>query len=89
MERPEAPPVGFEVHQRYNTYRVTDVIPYVRKSDGKETYVLVWESECHDCGCKFSVTTGMQINKYMNRRCAEHAQACVKTHKRNRGNAKQ
>lgn len=44
---------------------------HYRKRDSEPTVILSWESQCADCGAKFSTTTPLTA-QYITRRCKKH-----------------
>jgi hypothetical protein len=52
-------------------YVCTSVSPYTRR-DGTQTTVLVWESQCAECGETFTFKTPNRERFEPNRRCHAH-----------------
>ncbi|WP_086930674.1 hypothetical protein [Agarilytica rhodophyticola] len=44
---------------------------YTRKSNGRETMLLVWDSRCPECGASFQTATPFKIRS-LTRRCEKH-----------------
>jgi len=64
------PPIGTEVFWKGQAFRLISIAPHIR-SDGMETRILTWETDCMDCGCVFHTTTTMCV-KVNSRRCEHH-----------------
>jgi len=63
--------VGMTVNWQGQTFKLVAINPYQRQ-DGRETIVLVWQSNCAVCGCPFETITPQRKFKYPTRRCAAH-----------------
>lgn len=57
---------------RGQIYHEVDRHPYVRKRDGAETELVVWQSNCAECGAPFEFSTPAVFPAYVNRRCHKH-----------------
>ena len=67
------PPLGTRILLDEQVYELVDSEPYTRKSDGKPSRLLIWETCCPTQGCEttFRVTTGCSVTT-LNRRCEGH-----------------
>lgn len=67
------PPLGTRILLDDQVYELVEAEPYVRKTDGRPTYLLHWETACpaKDCGRPMRVTSGMLIAG-LQRRCEAH-----------------
>lgn len=54
-----------------HTYRFVGARPHVNRL-GVPSWVVTWQGTCAACGGKFEVTTGVQVNRSLNRRCPRH-----------------
>jgi hypothetical protein len=70
------PALGTTIALDDQCYELVDAEPYVRKSDGVRTRLLVWETACPVPGCSasFRVRSGLHITS-LRRRCDDHALA--------------
>ena len=67
--------------QRYELVRTA---PY-RRTDGGETELSVWQSECPVCGEVFEVRTPGRAQKFEpNRRCGKHKRPGVRVNRRHK-----
>jgi hypothetical protein len=65
--------------QRYELVRTE---PYTR-TDGGETELSIWQSECPVCGGAFEVRTPARARKFEpNRRCRKHRRPGVRVNRR-------
>lgn len=70
----DAPPdVGTKIQRNDNTYTCTGHRPHVGRNG--PTIILLWESNCAECGGGFIVSSGMTGIKGFNVRCPEHHKA--------------
>lgn len=67
------PPLGTRILLDDQSYELVEAEPYVRKTDGKPTCLLHWETICptKGCGQPMRVTSGLSIAG-LQRRCEEH-----------------
>lgn len=66
------PQVGTVLLREGQRYELLEIRPYVRR-DGKQTWLLVWQSHCADCDRAFEVITGIKTSfGNLNRRCSIH-----------------
>ena len=62
---PKPPPLGTIIERPSGQeYDLIDAEPYVRASDGANSFLLVWQTECPESRVRFQVKTGLhfQIN---------------------------
>ena len=55
------PQVGTVLLREGQRYELLEIRPYVRR-DGKQTWLLVWQSHCADCDRAFEVITGIKTS---------------------------
>lgn len=68
------------VRHHEHEYRFVRAEPYVRKSDGVPSVLLVWQGRCAECDCAFEVMTGPTPDPTrMIRTCPEHRLAAGQT----------
>lgn len=67
------PPIGFTYTKWANHYELLSAEPYVRKTDGQQSTLLVWRSHCSDCGAEFTTSTPLVFASQV-RRCKMHRQ---------------
>lgn len=81
----EEPPRMGEIYEiKEHPYTLLLCTPYTCR-DGRKSFVLIWQTECVDCGDHIFVTTGMS-SRFMTKRCLRHrkmspakrAKACLK-----------
>jgi hypothetical protein len=73
------PPLGTRILLDDQAYELVDVQPYTRKSDGRPTRLLTWETCCPTTGCdtSFRVHTGLTVSA-LSRRCEDHRFTAVR-----------
>ncbi len=73
------PPLGTRLLLDEQAYELVATEPYTRKTDGKPTRLLLWETCCATDGCdvSFRATTGMAVSS-LNRRCEGHRFTAVR-----------
>jgi hypothetical protein len=74
----EAMAIGYEFVDRSNRYRLVEMEPYERKSDGQPSVLFRWLTACYDCEASFTFITGRSI-KSLPRRCLRHRDHRTKT----------
>ena len=62
--------VGTSVLYDGQTYTIISIDPHIR-SDGKQTTLISWHSECATCGAGFVSRTPVAVRN-LNRRCSVH-----------------
>ena len=73
----ETPPAaGLKLIIDGQSYELTGHQPYTTKA-GEETILLVWSTDCPDCGATFE-TTSAKTSLPANRRCDEHKRPGIK-----------
>ena len=67
------PPLGTRILLDDQAYELVEAEPYTRKTDGRPSRLLVWETSCaaDGCGASFRTKTGMTVTS-LNRRCEGH-----------------
>jgi len=67
------PPLGTRILLDEQVYELVAVEPYTRKSDGKPSRLLVWETSCPAAGCgeTFRPKSGLTVTS-LARRCDAH-----------------
>ena len=67
------PDIGTALMQGAQRYELIRIQPYVRQ-DGKQSWILHWQSHCPECGAVFTATSGLK-GQSLNRRCPKHHKA--------------
>lgn len=70
------PAVGTTILLDEQAYELIAAEPYTRKTDGKVSRLLTWQTVCPVDGCDaaFQVQSGLSITS-LRRRCEQHAEA--------------
>jgi len=63
--------IGMTADWRGQPYELVGIEPRQRR-DGRNTLILIWRSQCLDCGTAFETTTPQRTLKYPTRRCPTH-----------------
>jgi len=67
------PPIGTRIVLDDQVYELVQAEPYTRKTDGKASHLLHWDTACptDGCGKPLRVLSGMSITS-LQRRCEDH-----------------
>lgn len=65
---------------RGQRYQLLDVLPRKRR-DGSRTEILLWRSQCAECGQLFECTTSFKQGQ-INRRCKAHSKRGIPVKRR-------
>jgi hypothetical protein len=71
--------IGDVVSDRGQRFICIDVVPCVRKSDGRPSAYSVWRGECADCGARFTTNAFSSKWRLVSRRCPVHRQPRKRT----------
>lgn len=65
-----APMAGKAIRYRGQRYELIGSEPH-RRCDGTLSVILIWRSQCPECGASFTTTSGL-VTKHLTRRCPRH-----------------